>query len=105
MLGILCGFHAERCVAACTAAAGEVIVLLHLFRQREEAHERIVGAVDQGLGNAMAANASETPFAIRRAQFGDECVAIGIEAADIQGRNVMRRGVRDGSLAHVVLSS
>ena len=82
---ILRRLDAERRVAARAAGAGEVVFHLHVGRQREETLERVVGAIDQRLRDAVAADAGETPFAIGRAELGDERVAIGVVAADVEG--------------------
>jgi hypothetical protein len=70
-------------------------VVLHLGfgGQREEALERIVGAIDVGLGDAVAADTAETPLAVGRAQFGHEgrtVAAVGRrgEASDVEGRDL-----------------
>ena len=70
------GFHAERRVAARAAAARHVVLALDVVRQGEETLEHVVGAVDQRLRDAVVADAGEAPFAIRRAEFGDEGLAV-----------------------------
>src|SRR5690606_28808953 len=79
--------HAERRVAAGAALAGDVVAVLDLLRPREEAPERLVGVVDQRLGDAVVADARETPLAVGGAQLGHEGVAVAVVAADVEGRD------------------
>src|SRR5690606_38769898 len=79
--------HAERRVAAGAALAGDVVAVLDLLGQREEAPERLVGVVDQRLGDAVVADARETPLAVGGAQLGHEGVAVAVVAADVEGRD------------------
>ena len=92
MLGILRRFHTKRRVAACAAAARQVIVLLRFDRQREEIAERVIGALDQPGSYAVTADATEAELAIGGAKFGDEGLAIAIESANIEGWNMLAHG-------------
>ncbi len=76
VLGVLGGLDAERRIAARTTAARDVVFALHVFRQCEEALEHVVGTVDQGLRDAVVADAGETPLAIGRSELGDESFAV-----------------------------
>src|SRR5690606_20187997 len=95
MLRALGGLDPERRVAAGTAAAGDVVLALDLVGQRVEAAERRVGIVDQLLRDAVVADAGKAPFAVGRAELGDEGVAVAVEAADVEGRD---RGAHAGVL-------
>ena len=82
---ILRGLHPEWRVAARAAGSLDVVLHLHLGRQREEAHECVVGFVDQTLFDAVTADAGETPFAVGRAEFGDEGVAVACRSGGCRG--------------------
>src|SRR3546814_4239395 len=92
VFGALGGFHSERRVAARAAAAGDVVALLGVFGQREERLEHTVGVVDQRLRDAVVADAGKAPFAVGRAEFVDERLAVlragrvG-ESADVECRD------------------
>src|SRR5690606_8413857 len=97
VLGVLGGLHPERGVAARAAAAGHVVLLLGLFRQREEGLERVVGLVDQLLRDAVVADPGEAPLAVGGAEVGHEGLAVGgavglDEAADVEGRDARGHG-------------
>jgi hypothetical protein len=64
VLGSLRGLDAERRVAARATLALHVVLLLDLVGQRKEAAERRIGLVDQGLRDAVVADAREPPFAV-----------------------------------------
>src|SRR5690606_28577242 len=51
-----------------------------------------VGVVDQLLRDAVVADAGETPFAVGRAQLGDEGVAVAVVAGDVEGGNAGTHG-------------
>jgi hypothetical protein len=88
VLRILGSLHAERGVAARAAAAGHVVLLLHVLPQGEERGERVVCAIDDVLRDAVAADAGEAPLPVSGAEFGHERGAVGLEAADVEGRDV-----------------
>ncbi len=85
---VLGGLDAERRVAARAAGARLVVFHLDVFRQREEGLGGVVGALDQLVGDAVAADAAEAPLAVGGAQFGHEGGAVGIETADVEGRDL-----------------
>jgi hypothetical protein len=94
VLRILRGLDAEGRVTARAGIAGHVVLHLGLQRQREELAEHAVGSLDRLAVDAMVADPAEAPFAVGGAELGDESLAIGVEAADVQGRD---------TAAHVIL--
>src|SRR5690606_6155353 len=87
----------EGRVAAGSTAPRYVVLALGFVGQREEALEHFVGAVDQRLVDAMAADAGEPPLAVGRAEFGNESLAVGFagrmgEASDIEGGDALAHG-------------
>ena len=84
MARVLRGLDSERRVAARAAAARDVVLHLHFGWQREELAERIVCAINQRLRDAMATDSRETPFAIGRAEFSDERIAVAVVASDVE---------------------
>src|SRR5690606_16761055 len=85
VLAALGGLHPERGVAAGAAAAGHVVPLLHLLREGEELLEGGVGVVDQFRRNAMVADAGKAPLAVGRTELGNEGLAVGVVACDVEG--------------------
>src|SRR5690606_28426581 len=77
--------------------AGHVVLALGRVGQRKESLEHVVGVLDQRLVDAMAADPGEPPFAVGRAQLGDEGLAVGRagrvgETADIEGGDALAHG-------------
>ncbi|MNV48836.1 hypothetical protein D3C71_1407600 [compost metagenome] len=87
MLGALRGFHTERRIAARTTAARDVVLLLHLVRQRKERLEHVIGGVDVGLGDAVVADAGKAPLPVGSTKLGDEGLPITLKAGDVEGGN------------------
>src|SRR5690606_2389434 len=85
VLGALRGLDPERRVAARPTLPRHVAAALGFLGQREEAAEGGVGIVDQRLRNAVVGDAGKAPFAVGRAEFGDEAFAVAVEAADVEG--------------------
>ena len=69
-------FDTERRVTARAAATDHVVPLFHNLRQREECLEVFIRGIGQGVGDAVPANARETPFAISLGQLSYEGGAI-----------------------------
>src|SRR5690606_1482481 len=92
--GILGGFDAERGVTARSAGTGLVILLLGFRRQGEELLKHPVSRIDDGLGDAVAADSAKTEFTIGRAEFGHKRLAIMFKAPDVQRGYVLHRLVQ-----------